>query len=36
VGPDDDRLDRLEAEVRELRAEVAALREALGDGTGPA
>jgi uncharacterized protein YceH (UPF0502 family) len=32
---DDDRLDRLEAEVRELRAEVARLREALGD-TDPA
>jgi uncharacterized protein YceH (UPF0502 family) len=32
----DDRLDRLEAEVRELRAEVAALREALGGGTEPA
>jgi uncharacterized protein YceH (UPF0502 family) len=28
--PDDDRLDRLEREVAELRAEVAALREELG------
>ena len=31
---DDGRLDRLETEVRELRAEVARLRDALGD-TGP-
>jgi uncharacterized protein YceH (UPF0502 family) len=28
--PDDDRVSRLEREVAELRAEVAALREALG------
>ncbi len=30
-GPDDDRLDRLERELAELRGELARLREALGD-----
>src|SRR6187200_3527547 len=32
VSPDEERLDRLERELTELRAQVASLREALGEG----
>jgi uncharacterized protein YceH (UPF0502 family) len=32
ASPEDDRLDRLERELSELRAQVASLREALGEG----
>jgi uncharacterized protein YceH (UPF0502 family) len=32
TSPDEDRLDRLERELTELRAQVASLREALGEG----
>jgi uncharacterized protein len=32
TSPEDDRLDRLERELAELRAQVASLREALGEG----